>query len=402
MIKLTLILSLFFISGKMRQLNQHLVGITMKSTNSKSNGSNIFSNHTIGNITLKNRLAVAPMTRVSANEDGTTGALMKDYYQSFAQGGFALIITEGIYTDKHYSQGYKFQPGLTDEAQVESWKGITDAVHKSDGVIIAQLMHAGALSQYNKYIGHSAAPSAVKPLGKEMTFYYGYGDYSVPKTMTKEDIDNVIKGFVNAAKLAKRAGFDGVEIHGANGYLLDQFITVYTNKRTDEYGGELVNRLRIYKEIITSVREAVGQDFIIGIRFSQSKVNDSEYKWPEQSADAKYTFQSAKRFGVDYIHTTEFIAKESAFEGSLSLAEFAKKYGDVHVIANGSVNSEDDAKLLIDSNQADIISLGKIALANQNWPNVIKDKQNLQGFSFDMFNPIADLKTAKEFLAKNG
>jgi 2,4-dienoyl-CoA reductase-like NADH-dependent reductase (Old Yellow Enzyme family) len=268
-------------------------------------------------------------------------------------------------------------------------------------VIIAQLMHAGALSQYNKYTEHSAAPSAVKPLGKEMTFYYGSGDYSVPKSMSKEDIDNVIKGFVNAAKLAKRAGFDGVEIHGANGYLLDQFITVYTNERTDEYGGELVNRLRIYKEIITSVREAVGQDFIIGIRFSQAKVNDFEYKWPEKETDAKYTFQSANRFGVDYIHTTESMAKEPAFEGSLSLAEFAKKYGDVPVIANGSVSNEDDAKQLIDSNQADVISLGKVALANQNWPNVVRDKQRLQEFNFDMFNPIADLKTANEFLVKN-
>ncbi|MFT5757072.1 MAG: 2,4-dienoyl-CoA reductase-like NADH-dependent reductase (Old Yellow Enzyme family) [Alteromonadaceae bacterium] len=386
--------------AKYDNLIKYLIGITMKSNNIKSNSSSIFSNNKIGNITLKNRLAVAPMTRVSANEDGTTGPLMKDYYQSFAQGGFALIITEGLYTDKHYSQCYKSQPGLTDEAQVKSWQAITDAVHKSDAVIIAQLMHAGALSQYNKYTGHGAAPSAVKPLGKQMTFYYGEGDYLVPKSMDKEDINNVIQGFVNAAKLAKRAGFDGVEIHGANGYLLDQFITVYTNKRIDEYGGTLVNRLRIYKEIITSVREAVGQDFVIGIRFSQSKVNDSAYKWPEKDADAKFTFESAKRFGVDYIHTTEFIAKEAAFEGSLSLAEFAKKYGNVPVIANGSVNNENDARQLIDSNQADIISLGKTALANQNWPNVVKDKKKLHEFSFEMFNPIADLNTANGFLAK--
>jgi 2,4-dienoyl-CoA reductase-like NADH-dependent reductase (Old Yellow Enzyme family) len=379
-----------------------LTGITMKNSSNKRNYSNIFTNQKIGNITLKNRLAVAPMTRVSANENGTTGALMKEYYQSFAQGGFGLIITEGLYTDKHYSQCYKFQPGLTDEAQVKSWQEITDAVHKSDGVIIAQLMHAGALSQYNKYTGQGAAPSAVKPLGKEMTFYYGEGDYSIPKAMSKEDIENVVKGFANAAILAKRAGFDGVEIHGANGYLLDQFITVYTNERTDEYGGTLVNRLRIYQEIITSVRAAVGDDFIIGIRFSQSKVNDSTYQWPGKEADAKFTFESAKRFGVDYIHTTELLAKASAFDDSLSLAALAKEYGDVPVIANGSVNNENDANLLINSNQADVISLGKIALANQNWPNIVQEKIKLSEFSFEMFNPIADLKTANAFLARNG
>lgn len=218
-------------------------------------------------------------------------------------------------------------------------------------------MHAGALSQYNEYMGHSATPSAVKPLDKEVKFYYGEGDYSVPKTMSKEDIDNVIAGFVNAAKLAKYAGFDGVEIHGANGYLLDQFITVDTNEREDEYGGKLVNRLRVYKEIITSVREAVGQDFTVGVRLSQGKVNDSEYKQPEKELDEKYIFQSVSSFGVDYIHTAEFNAKDPAFDGSTSLAELAKKYGEVPVITNGSVSNEDDAKLLIDSNQSDIISL---------------------------------------------
>ena len=366
----------------------------------KNNRTNLFSHQTIGKLSLKNRLAVAPMTRVSAHEDGTAGPLMKDYYQSFAQGGFGLIITEGLYPDKHYGQGYKFQPGLTDEAQAESWKPIIEAVHESGSLIIAQLMHAGALSQYNKYTGSTAGPSAVKPLGQEMTFYYGKGDYSIPKAMNIEDIKDVISGFVNAAKLAKLAGFDGVEIHGANGYLLDQFITVHTNERTDEYGGELVNRLRIYEEVITSIRKAVGNDFTVGIRFSQAKVNDFEYKWPAKDEDAKCTFESATKFGVDYIHTTEFIAKDPAFEGSLSLAELAKKHGKVPVIANGSIVNENDATQIIDSNQADVIAVGKMALANPDWPNVIRNKQELREFSFDMFNPTADLKTANEFFVK--
>jgi len=366
----------------------------------KTIDSSIFSSKKIGVLTLKNRLVVAPMTRVSANEDGTTEELMKNYYQSLAEGGFALIITEGIYTDKHYSQGYKFQPGLTDDAQVQSWKEITNVVHESGGKIIAQLMHAGALSQYNKYTGYSAAPSAQKPLGQEMSFYYGDGEYSVPKEMNNEDIDKVISGFVSAAKLAKKAGFDGVEIHGANGYLIDQFITGYTNFRTDEYGGKLSNRLRLYKEVILSVCEAVGNDFIVGVRLSQGKVNNFEYKWPNKDADAEYIFQSISKLGIDYIHTTEFIAKDPAFEGSISLAKLAKKNSTVPVIANGSVKDESDAKLMIDSGQADFVSLGKIALANPDWPIAVKAKKILKEFSFDMFNPIADLKTANEYLSK--
>ena len=364
----------------------------------KSNVSSVFSTYKIGARRLKNRLALAPMTRVSANENGTVGPLMKDYYQSFAEGGFALIITEGLYTDKLYSQGYKFQPGLSDNAQVDSWKEITDAVHEHDGLIVAQLMHAGALSQYNKYTGSGAGPSAIKPLGKEMTFYYGEGEYSSPKAMTQEDIYDVVRGFAHAAKRAKLAGFDGVEIHGANGYLLDQFITVYTNERSDEYGGVLANRFRIYKDIISSVREAVGLDFIVGIRFSQSKVNDFEYTWPEKDEGAQHIFQSIEAMGIDYIHTTEHCAKEPAFEGGLSLSALAKKYAAVPVIANGGVSNENDANFLVESNQADIISLGKIALANPNWPNAVKAGKPLNDFDFEMFNPLADLKTGKQFL----
>jgi len=366
----------------------------------QNKNADIFSNYKIGKLTLKNRLAVAPMTRVSGKADGTAGPLMKDYYQAFAQGGFGLIITEGLYPDKHYSQGYKFQPGLTDEAQAESWRPIVDAVHKSDSLFIAQLMHAGALSQYNKYTGCNAGPSAVKPLGQEMTFYYGEGDYSTPKAMDKDEISDVINGFVSAAKLAKHAGFDGVEIHGANGYLLDQFITVHTNERTDEYGGELLKRLQIYKEVITSIRKAIGDDFIIGIRFSQSKVNDFEYKWPEKDEDAKSTFELVAKCGVDYIHTTEYNAKDPAFGKGLSLAELAKKHGGIPVIANGSIVNENDATDILNADQADVVAVGKMALSNPDWPNLIRDKQALREFSFEMFNPLADLKTANEFFQK--
>ncbi|WP_271271499.1 NADH:flavin oxidoreductase [Aliamphritea hakodatensis] len=362
---------------------------------------NLFSNFKIGNMALKNRLVVAPMTRVSAYEDGTAGPLMKDYYQAFAAGGFSLIITEGLYTDKHFSQGYKYQPGLADETHMESWKTITEAVHKAGSKIIAQLMHAGALSQYNKYTGQSAAPSAVKPLGEEMTFYYGNGEYSTPKEISQEEIEDVIAGFVHAARLAKEAGFDGVEIHGANGYLLDQFLTVYTNKRTDRFGGNLANRLNLYKEIITSVRHAVGAEFILGVRFSQGKVNDFEYKWPAKEADARYTFEYISSLGVDYIHTTEHVANAPAFDGHLSLSELAKTSADLPVIANGGINQEKDALKLLNAKKADMLSIGKAALANPDWPNLVESGRQLNEFSFEMFNPIADLRTANDFLRKN-
>lgn len=357
----------------------------------------LFSQSAITNLLLKNRLVVAPMTRVSGNKDGTVGPLMKSYYESFASGGFGLIISEGIYTDKQYSQAYKNQTGLTDSAQMSSWKNITQAVQKNGAKIIAQLMHAGALSQYNKYRDRNAAPSAVKPLGKEMTFYYGEGEYATPVEMNQEDIDDVIIGFAQAASYAKQAGFDGVEIHGANGYLLDQFLTLYTNNRIDTYGGELMNRLNLYKEIITAIRAAVGKNFVIGVRFSQSKVNDNEYKWPGKLNDAKQTFEYMRSLGVDYLHTTEANVNSPAFDNSSPLSELAKKYSELPVIANGGVVDKKGANELLTNQGIELVSIGKAALANPDWPNAVKLNKQLKTFSFAMFDPIANLTTAQEY-----
>lgn len=191
----------------------------------------------IGDLKLKNRLAVAPMTRVSATEHGSASEKMGQYYERFAKGGFGLVITEGVYTDQKFAQGYPFQPGITDAEQALAWRAVTRRIHDHQGVIFAQLMHAGALNQGNRFLGETAGPSAVRPKGEQMKFYYGEGQYAVPRVMTDEDIADAVEGFANAARLAVgSAGFNGVEIHGANGYLLDQFLTDYTNQRTDRWG----------------------------------------------------------------------------------------------------------------------------------------------------------------------
>jgi 2,4-dienoyl-CoA reductase-like NADH-dependent reductase (Old Yellow Enzyme family) len=146
----------------------------------------------LAGLTLRNRLAVAPMTRVSATVDGHPTRRMVEYYRGFADGGFGLVITEGVYTDKAFSQGYLHQPGLTDDAQVEGWRRVVDAVHASGGKVVAQLMHAGALSQGNPYRSHTVGPSAVRPKGSQMPFYRGIGPYHVPREMTLEEIDEAV------------------------------------------------------------------------------------------------------------------------------------------------------------------------------------------------------------------
>lgn len=362
------------------------------------NTESLFKPQKLAGVQLKNRLAVAPLTRVSGQDNGCIGPLMTEYYLAYAAGGFGLIITEGLYTDKLFSQAYYRQPGLSDAEQAMSWKPVIDAVKAQGAKIIAQLMHAGALSQYSAFKENTAAPSAVKPLGKQMPFYYGEGDYKVPEAMTADDIQSAIQGFVESALRAKEAGFDGVELHGANGYLLDQFLTAYTNQRTDNYGGNLDNRLSIFRQLITAVRQAVGNEFTVGIRFSQKKVNDTEYCWPEGEAAAAQTFRLVADCGVDYIHTTEPDMCEPAFEGSESLAALARRYSGLPVIANGGVMQANSAVKMLESEQADVISLGKAALVNPDWPDRVSKQRSLREFDFAMLSPIANLQYGKEYL----
>ncbi|RAI64779.1 NADH:flavin oxidoreductase [Pseudomonas fluorescens] len=350
----------------------------------------------IGHLKLRNRLAVAPMTRVSATESGNATETMASYYERFAKGGFGLVISEGIYTDQKFSQGYPFQPGLTNEEQASSWRSITHRVHRHQGAIFAQIMHAGALSQGNRFTHTSAAPSAIRPKGQQMKFYYGAGQYAVPAVMTDEDIADVIDGFASAATLATgAAGFDGIEIHGANGYLLDQFLTDYTNQRTDRWGGNVHNRISLTLEVIKAVRSAT-KNSPVGVRISQSKVNDYEHKWAQGEAAAEAIFGSLADIGVDFIHVTEFEALKPAFDGNeASLIQLARRYApNVTIVANGGLHLPQLAEqAVIDG--ADIVALGKAALANPDYPTRLAENQLLNDFDASILGPIADIKCSE-------
>ncbi|MCA6110150.1 NADH:flavin oxidoreductase [Bradyrhizobium cenepequi] len=353
----------------------------------------LFSPLAIGSLELPNRLAVAPMTRVSAEADGRATPRMVGYYSSFAAGGFGLIVTEGIYTDKAFSQGYLFQPGLTDARQSDAWRAVVDAVHERGGRILAQLMHAGALSQGNPHREGTVGPSAVRPKGQQMEFYRGSGEYAVPRAITAPDIAEAKDGFVQAARYARDAGFDGIEIHGANGYLLDQFLSERINGRDDRYGGAVENRLRLTKEIVQAVRYAVGNDMVIGVRISQGKVNDCFHKWrgPEEAAEI---FSALGRLPLDYIHTTEFEAWKSAFGDGASLASYAKAHSGRPVIANGSLHDPLAAAGLIERGEADLVSLGRGALTHADWPLRVLSGTSIAEFDRRILAPLADLENA--------
>jgi 2,4-dienoyl-CoA reductase-like NADH-dependent reductase (Old Yellow Enzyme family) len=358
----------------------------------------LFDPLTIGGIEIPNRLAVAPMTRVSATEAGHATARMVDYYGAFAEGGFGLVITEGLYPDQLWSQGYLHQPGMSDDAQRDSWKPIIDRVHVAGACIIAQLMHAGAVSQGNRFRPDTRGPSAVRPAGQQMPFYRGSGEYPVPAEMTTAEIDEVVAGFASAAIRARDAGFDGVELHGANGYLLDQFLTEGVNQRTDAYGGEVANRLRITIEVADAVRAAVGPNFIVGVRSSQGKVNNFVHKWRGQE-EAAEIYALLGRLPLDYLHTTEFEAWQPAFGEGPSLAALAKRHSGLPVLANGSLHDPARAVEMLSVQEADMVTLGRGALTHADWPRRVAEGAQIGEFDRRILTPLANLENADHFQA---
>ncbi|MEX3974341.1 NADH:flavin oxidoreductase [Paraburkholderia caribensis] len=354
----------------------------------------ILSSYNRNGIALRNRIAVAPMTRITATEYGHPTQTMFDYYKRFAKGGFGLVTTEGIYTDKAFSQGYRFQPGLADDEQAKAWSTFNREMHEHGTPVFAQLMHAGALSQGNVYRSHTVGPSAVRPKGEQMKFYFGQGLYAEPKQMTDAEIDEAIQGFVAAARRAVNiAGFQGVEIHGANGYLLDQFLTAGTNRRTDRWGGDTKARVQLLVDVVEAVRLGIGDAVPVGIRISQGKVNDFGSRWSGGEADAEVIFGTLADAGIDFLHVTEFEAWQPAFEGTHdSLVTLARRYAPaVTVIANGGLHTAERINHALASG-ADLVTVGRGALANPDLPKLLANRLEPRTFDGSILQPIASIK----------
>ncbi|AQH01454.1 NADH:flavin oxidoreductase [Burkholderia sp. KK1] len=360
----------------------------------------LFKSYNSPTLQLANRLAVAPMTRVTASSDGVPTERMARYYQRFAAGGFGLVITEGNYIDTAASQTYENQPGLANDAQAVGWSGIVDTVHAEGAKMVAQIQHAGALAQGNRFGAKSVAPSAVQPKGEQMQFYRGVGPYPLPRALTESQIADVIASFASTAERAVSvAGFDGVEIHGANGYLLDEFLTDYTNQRTDRWGGSVARRVQLSVEVVKAVRAAVGKDVSVGIRISQGKVNDFHHKWVEKDAAASTIFGRLADTGVDYIHITEFEAWRPAFDDTgPTLVELARRNAPrTPLIANGGLHDLDRALEILDQG-ADIVAIGRGALANPDWPQRVQRGTTIDEFNRSVLGPIADIKDSELIL----
>ncbi|MBO3681998.1 alkene reductase [Streptomyces sp. NEAU-YJ-81] len=315
----------------------------------------------IGRLELKHRIAMAPMTRSRAyGPDQSPTATTAEYYAQRA--GAALIVTEGTQPSV-IGQGYPNTPGLHHKTQVEAWRKVTDAVHDQGGVIFAQLMHTGRIGHPANYRDGltPVGPSAVRADGQIFT-PKGLEDLVVPHEMTDGEIRQTIEDFAAAARNAIEAGFDGVELHGANGYLLQQFLATNANQRTDQWGGGPANRIRFTVEVVTAVAEAIGASRT-GLRISPANLlNDIvEDDYAETYA---LLVDALNPLGLAYLHVMEAGAPE--FTAVLRAA-----WTGVFMLNPNTPGSRTGADhlRLVEEGAADILSFGQLFIANPDLPH---------------------------------
>ncbi|MCZ6605798.1 MAG: NADH:flavin oxidoreductase [Alphaproteobacteria bacterium] len=361
----------------------------------------LFAAGQIGVVSVAHRAVTAPMTRVSADAGGLANDLMRDHYRAFAEGGFGLIVSEGTYIDLQHSQGYKDQPGIATDAQAEAWSKITEAVHGAGAKMFLQLLHAGALTQANDYVDGTIGPSAVQPPGEQAPNYYGTGPYPIPHALELDEIEEIQAAFRDAARRAVAAGFDGIEIHGANGYLLHQFFSDTQNQRDDAYGGPAENRVRMHAQVLAAVKQGAGPDRPVGMRISQFAVNDFTKVWPDGVDDAKVIFGAMKEGGADYVHANAPPAPVAVFDSGRTLAGLARDFFDGTVVACGGLNDPAVAEALIASGDADFAAMAKGALADPAWPQKIGSGATPVPFDPGMTQPLATLQNTIDWRAAN-
>lgn len=310
----------------------------------------------LGPYSLKNRFVMAPLTRNRAGAGNVPQPLNAEYYAQRA--GAGLIISEASQISE-MAQGYPATPGIHSPEQIEGWRSVTGAVHRENGLIFLQLWHVGRISHSSMLPGRAkpVAPSALRPNGETFTLE-GLVPFETPRALETEEIPGIVEDYAKAARNAMAAGFDGVEIHAANGYLIDQFLRDGTNKRTDRYGGSLENRMRLLREVTEAVIREIGPQKV-GVRLSpENTFNDIS------DSDPQCTFNVVAGmlggYGLLYLHVVEgdFVTGER----NLDYRELKDRFKGPYM-ANGGYDLGRSVKS-VDQGDADLISMGKPFLAN--------------------------------------
>jgi N-ethylmaleimide reductase len=328
----------------------------------------LFTPASLGKLQLKNRVAMAPMTRCRATGN-IPNELMEKYYRQRADAG--LIIAEGVAPSAN-GMGYARQPGLFTEEQVQGWKRVNDGVHAAGGKIFVQLMHTGRVSHSANMVAGSRilAPSAIAAPGEQWTDTNGQQPLPVPTAMTEDDIAQTIAEFAAAAKNAIAAGFDGVELHGANGYLIDQFLNTASNQRTDKWGGSIENRIRFAVEVAKAAVAAIGADRI-GMRISPYGAFNGTT--PDAEMDAMYLrlIEELNALNLVYIHVVDHSSMGAPEVSPELKAKIRANFKGSYILSGGydaaRANADLDAKL------GDLVAFGRPFISN---PDLVHKLQN--------------------------
>lgn len=323
----------------------------------------LFSPFVIKNFTLKNRFGVAPMTRMSSVEDGIPRQDVFDFLIRRAEKGAALVYTEAIVTDYESGQGYPRQSRLTTQRQIDAWARVVEKIHSHGSIAVMQMFHCGRMAwpEVNP-AGRSIAPSRLAP--KQLNPLTGQ-PYPLPDMMSQFDIDHVINGFVETAKGAVLAGFDGIEIHGAHGYLINQFLSSYSNQRNDSYGGAVENRCRFAREVISAVALVVPEDRLLSFRVSNWGIADTEVSLFNNAAEWQEMIGLLVQEPLDVISLSTYNFREKAFGTEKTMAQLTREVTPLPMMICGQIYDRASAEQALD--HADIVLSSKSLLLNPDW-----------------------------------
>lgn len=332
----------------------------------------LFTPTQLGGLPLKNRIVMSPLTRSRAIGN-LPNALMTEYYRQRAEAG--LIITEGTSPSPN-GLGYARIPGLFNEAQVQGWQRVTDGVHQAGGRIFVQLMHTGR-------IGHAAnlpvgaeiiAPSAIAASGEMWTDSTGMQPHPVPREMNEADIARTIAEYAASAGLAAQAGFDGVELHAANGYLIDQFLNTASNQRNDRWGGSVDNRIRFAVEVAKATVAAIGAERV-GMRISPYGVFNSMA--PDAEMDTLYLrlIEELNTLGLLYIHIVDHSAMGAPEVSPVLKARIRAAFKGRYILSGGYDLARADADL--DAQRGDLVAFGRPFISNPDLVSKLKSGREL-------------------------
>jgi 2,4-dienoyl-CoA reductase-like NADH-dependent reductase (Old Yellow Enzyme family) len=333
----------------------------------------MFTPLSIKNYTLRNRFGVAPMTRMSSTCDSIPRQDVLDFLVRRAANGAAIVYTEAIVTDYESSQGYPGQARLTTQRQIDVWAETVEKIHSHGALAVMQMFHCGRMAwpEINP-AGRTLGPSAITP--KQENPMTG-SPYSLPDAMSRFDIEHVINGFVETAKGAVAAGFDGIEIHGAHGYLINQFLSCYSNLREDDYGGSIENRFRFARETIQAVRAVVPDDHLLLFRLSNWGIADMEVSLFRDAEEWQTIIRLLAAEPIDVISVSTYNFSERVFNTGKTMSQLTREATTLPLMICGQIHDRESIELAL--KHADIVLSAKSILLNQDWIEDVRSGKTL-------------------------